>query len=48
MGAPGRPAAEQGLLRPDSSATEAGTALWLPSSFDGFDLLCTGRGLMVD
>ncbi|WP_328941927.1 TetR/AcrR family transcriptional regulator [Streptomyces sp. NBC_00250] len=38
----------QGMLREDVTVTEAGHRLWLLSSFDGFDLLHTGRSLTVD
>jgi AcrR family transcriptional regulator len=40
--------AEQDLLRPDVSQEEAAHLLWLLTSFDGFDLLYTGRGLSAD
>jgi AcrR family transcriptional regulator len=39
---------EQDRLRPDVSAGEAADLLWILTSFDGFDLLYTGRGLSVD
>jgi AcrR family transcriptional regulator len=40
--------AEQGVLRPDVSASEAAELLWVVTSFDSFDLLYAGRGLSVD
>jgi AcrR family transcriptional regulator len=40
--------AEQGYLRPDTSADRAAHLLWLLSGFDAFDLLYTGRGLPAD
>jgi AcrR family transcriptional regulator len=40
--------ADQDLLRPDVSQEEAAHVLWLLTSFDGFDLLYTGRGLSAD
>ena len=39
---------EQGLLRPDVTVEEAADVLWVIASFDGFDLLYTGRGLPLD
>jgi AcrR family transcriptional regulator len=39
---------EQDLLRPDVTADQAADLLWVLTSFDGFDLLYTGRGLSVD
>jgi AcrR family transcriptional regulator len=38
----------QGLLRLDVTADQAADLLWLLTSFDGFDLLFTGRALSVD
>jgi hypothetical protein len=40
--------AEQDVLLPDVSVEEAANLLWLLTSFDGFDLLYTGRRLSVD
>jgi AcrR family transcriptional regulator len=40
--------AEQHVLRPDVTVDEAAHVLWVLTSFDGFDLLYTGRGLSVD
>ncbi len=40
--------AEQDLLRPEVTVDDAADLLWLLSSFDGFDLLYTGRGMSVD
>ncbi|HWT22227.1 MAG TPA: TetR/AcrR family transcriptional regulator [Solirubrobacteraceae bacterium] len=40
--------AEQGFLRDDVTAQEAADVLWVLTSFDGFDLLYTGRGLGVE
>jgi len=40
--------AEQDVLRPDVTADEAADLLWVLTSFDGFDLLYTGRGLSAD
>lgn len=40
--------ADQGVLRPDVTATEAADILWALYSFDAFDLLYTGRGLPTD
>jgi AcrR family transcriptional regulator len=40
--------AEQGVLRPDVTVDEAAHLLWVLTSFDGFDLLYTGRGLSTD
>ncbi|MGI5128488.1 TetR/AcrR family transcriptional regulator [Pseudonocardia sp. CA-107938] len=40
--------AEQGVLRPDVTADRAADVLWLLTSFDGFDLLHTGRQRPVD
>jgi AcrR family transcriptional regulator len=37
--------AEQDILRADVTAEQAADLLWLLTSFDGFDLLYTGRGL---
>jgi AcrR family transcriptional regulator len=37
--------AEQDVLRPDVTVDEAAHVLWVLTSFDGFDLLYTGRGL---
>ena len=39
---------EQGLLRPDVTVEEAADVLWVIASFDGFDLLYTGRGLPLE
>jgi AcrR family transcriptional regulator len=36
---------DQGVLRPDVSVDEAAELLWVLTSFDGFDLLYTGRSL---
>ena len=38
----------QYLLRPDITAEEAANVLWLLTSFDGFDVLFTGRGLSLE
>jgi AcrR family transcriptional regulator len=40
--------AEQHLLRDDVTVDQAAHLLWLLTSFDGFDLLYTGRGLSAD
>lgn len=40
--------AEQNVLREDVTVGEAAALIWLLASFDGFDLLYTGRGLPVD
>jgi AcrR family transcriptional regulator len=40
--------AGQGALRAGVTADEAAELLWVLTSFDGFDLLYTGRGLSVD
>jgi AcrR family transcriptional regulator len=40
--------AEQGLLRSDITVERAADLLWVLTSFDGFDLLYTGRGLSAD
>jgi len=40
--------ADQDLLRPDVTVSEATNVLWLLSSFDAFDQLYTGRGLSVE
>ncbi|GAB3013536.1 hypothetical protein GCM10023080_095990 [Streptomyces pseudoechinosporeus] len=40
--------AAQDRLRPDIAADQAADLLWLLTSFDGFDLLYTGRGLSVE
>lgn len=37
--------ADQDILRADVTAEQAADLLWLLTSFDGFDLLYTGRGL---
>ena len=39
---------EQGLLRSDVTVEDAASTLWVITSFDGFDLLYTGRGLSLD
>jgi AcrR family transcriptional regulator len=36
------------LLRPEISAEDAAHVLWLLTSFDGFDVLYSGRGLSLD
>jgi hypothetical protein len=40
--------ADQGMLRPDVTVTEAADILWVLTSFDAIDLLYTGRGLSTD
>ncbi|MGH3876950.1 MAG: TetR/AcrR family transcriptional regulator [Actinophytocola sp.] len=40
--------AEQDVLRPDVTVDQAADLLWLLTSFDGFDLLYSGRHLDVD
>jgi AcrR family transcriptional regulator len=40
--------ADQGTLRPDVTVDHATDLLWLLTSFDGFDVLYTGRKLSVD
>ena len=40
--------AAQDLLRPDITVEYAAHVLWLLTSFDGFDVLFTGRGLSLD
>ena len=40
--------AEQGVLRTDVTTDQATDLLWLLTSFDGFDLLYTGRALSAD
>jgi len=40
--------AKHGLLREGLSAKQAADRLWVLTSFDGFDLLYTGRGLSAD
>ncbi|MFF3248630.1 TetR/AcrR family transcriptional regulator [Streptomyces sp. NPDC002870] len=40
--------AEQGALRPDTTADQASDILWLITSFDSFDLLYTGRSASID
>ena len=40
--------AGQDLLRPDITAEDAAHVLWLLTSFDGFDVLFTGRGLSLE
>ncbi|MDQ1051266.1 hypothetical protein [Streptomyces sp. V4I2] len=45
---PARGLAAQEALRPDATADQAPDLLWLLTSFDGFDLLYTGRGLSVE
>ncbi len=40
--------AEQGVLRADVTQEEAANVMWLLTSFEGFDLLYTGRGLGVE
>jgi AcrR family transcriptional regulator len=40
--------AEQNLLRPDVSESDAAQMLYVMTSFDAFDLLYTGRGLPAD
>jgi len=39
---------EQGVLRTDVTQHEAANVMWLLTSFEGFDLLYTGRGLGVE
>jgi AcrR family transcriptional regulator len=39
---------EQGVLRPDTSVTDAAHILWVITSFESFDLLHTTRGLPLD
>jgi AcrR family transcriptional regulator len=39
---------EQRLLRSDVTVEDAASTLWVITSFDGFDLLYTGRGLSLD
>jgi hypothetical protein len=39
---------DQGLLRDDVTVDDAASTLWVLTSFDGFDLLFTGRGLPLD
>jgi AcrR family transcriptional regulator len=40
--------AEDDVLRPGVTRKEAADLLWVLTSFDSLDLLCTGRGLSVD
>jgi AcrR family transcriptional regulator len=40
--------AEQGILHPEVTESEAADVLWLMTSFDGFDLLFTGRALPIE
>ena len=39
---------EQGLLRDGVSPEAAAHLMWVLTSFDGFDLLYTGRGMTAD
>ena len=40
--------ADQGQLRPDVTVEQAAQLLWLLTSFDGYDLLATGRGMSCE
>lgn len=40
--------ADQEALRADVTASQAADLLWLLTSFDSFDLLCTGRDLSTE
>ncbi len=43
-----RKLADQQLLRPELTITEAAHVLWLVTSFDAFDVLYSARGLSLD